>query len=130
MSCITDSLDEKCRRIVRKMKKHPSEPTPVTFIEREMALTLDHMDTIRERQKALSAWSIEKELYIDTQILNLEQRADRLPDWLERTRFKNKLNQMLYKVEWDVRRLAIEEESALQQLRKRLLELWNMHDQL
>ena len=130
MSIIADDLEDKCRRIIRNLKKHSPDPTPATFIGREMALTLDHIDKVRERQRALGARFVDKELYIDTQIMNLEQRLDLLPDWLERTRLKNEFNRILDRAEWHAQRLAIEGESALQQLQTRLLELWNMYDQI
>lgn len=130
MSFIADDLEDKCRRIVRKQKQQPTEPTPSTFVGREMALTLDHMNTVRERQRALGARFVDKELYIDTQIMNLESRPSLANNWLEQTRLKNEFNRMLDRAEWHAQRLAIENESALQHLRTRLLELWNMHDQL
>ncbi len=130
MSLIAADLEVTCRRIVRKMKIRSSEPIPTTFIAREMALILDCIDTVRERQRALGAGFVNKELYIDTQVMNLEEYTERIPSWLERTKIKNELNRMLERAEWHAQRLVIESESALQQLQKRLLELWNMHDQL
>ena len=131
MSLIAADLEVTCRRIVRKQKRQESsEPTPSTFIVREMALTLDCMDAIRERQRSLRARFLDKELYFDTQIMNLGEYTKRIANWLERTRFENECNRMLDRAERHAQRLAIENESALQQLQKRLLELWNMHDQL
>ena len=130
MSIVADDLEGKCRRLVRNMKEHASEPTPATFVGREMALTLDHMDTVRKRQRVFDEWFVEKELYISTQIMNIEERVDLLPDWLERTRLKNEFNRMLDRIKWQAQRHAIEEESMLRQLQTRLLELWNMYDQL
>lgn len=130
MSIIVDDLEDKCRRIVRKQKQQPTEPTPVTFIGREMALTLDHMDTVRDRQKDLKKQLLEKELYCHSEIMNLEHRPSLRNNWLEQTRLKNEFNRMLDRAEWHAQRLAIENESALQHLQKRLLELWNMYDQL
>ena len=130
MSLIADDLQDKCRRIVRNLKKNSSEPTPATFVGREIALTLDHMDKVRERQRVLGARFVEKELYIDTQIMNLESRPSLANNWLEQTRLRNEFNRMLDRAEWHAQRLAIESESTLQQLQSRLLELWNMYNQL
>ena len=130
MSNITDTLEEKCRAIVHNMEKQVSEPVPATFIRREMALHLDHMDTIRERQKVLKAELLERELEIDTQILNIEERIDLVPDRIERMQLINELKQVLEQTKLKTQRSLMETEFALQKLQTRLLQLWNMHDQL
>ena len=130
MSIIVDSLEENCRAIVRNLEKQPSEPGPMTFIGREMALHLDHMDAIRQRQKELKAELLKRELEIGTQILNAEERADLIPNMMERMQFVNELKQMRDQVQAQVQRLSVESELALQKLRTRLMQLWNMHDQL
>jgi hypothetical protein len=130
MSFIADDIEDKCRRIARKVAKDASEATPNTFIGREMALLLDHMDTIRKRHKNQRAQLLEKELDIGTQILNTEERIDLIPNRMERMRLVRELKQMLDRITLASQHLATETESALQHLQERLLKLWNMHDQL
>ena len=126
MSIIADNLEEKCRHIVRDIKKHASEPTPATFVGRDMALNLDHMDAIRERQKVLKAQLLERELDIGTQILNTEERTDIVPNKMERMQLVNELKQMLDQIKSHTQQLIIENESALHRLQTRLLHLWNV----
>ncbi len=130
MSMIADEIEDRCRRIGRKMKTHVEDPTPATFISREIALTLDHVDVLRTRQKDLEAWYMEKRLYIDTQILNLKTQPSLMNDWLGQTQLANEFIRMLDSAEGHTQRAATEISSLLQQQQKRLLELWNMHDQI
>jgi hypothetical protein len=130
MSIIADNLEERCRHIVRNIKRRASEPTPATFVGREMALNLDQMDVIRERQKELKAQLLKRELEIGTQILNTEERADLVPNKLARMQLVNELKQMLDQIKSQTQHLIIENESALYKLQTRLLQLWNIHDQL
>ncbi len=130
MSIIADDLEDKCRRVVRKATKQGSEATPTAFIRREIALTLDHIDTIRKRHKDHRAQLLERELDIGTQILNAEERIDLIPSRMDRSRLVQELKQSLDGITMASQRLTIETESALQQLQIRLLKLWNMHDQL
>lgn len=119
MTMIADDIEENCRRIARKVKVNRPDPSPATFIGREIALTLDHVDVIRERQRALEAWFMEKQLYIDTQILNLKTKPSLINNWLEQTRLTNEFVRMLDQIERHTHRTATEISSLLQQLQKR-----------
>jgi hypothetical protein len=130
MSIIAHDIESKCRRIARKVTKHASDSTPTTFIGREMALALDHIDAIRKRHASQRAQLLEKELEIGTQILIMEERIDLIPNRMERMRLVQELKQSLDRITMAAQRLAIETESASQQLQVRLLKLWNMYDQL
>jgi hypothetical protein len=99
MSIIVDDLEDKCRQTTRDMKRGPLDLTPVTFVGREIALILDQIDKIRDREKALMRRLQARRLSIGTQIMNIDSRTDLVPNWLERTRLKNEFTQMLDKIE-------------------------------
>ena len=130
MSFIVDDLEGKCRQIVRSSKKHSLEQTPATFVIREIALILDHIERVREQQRNVGAAFVDKELYLDTEIMNLDSRPSIKGNWLEQLRLKNEFNRMRDQAEWHAQRLAVENELALQRLQARLVELLNMYDQL
>ena len=130
MSFVANDLEDTCRRIALNLKGHSAEPIPATFIGREIALTLDHMHEVRVRLKGLQARLVERQLSINTEIMSLKSRPSLINNWLEQTRLKNAFGHMLERAEWHTQRLTAESESRLQQLRSRLLELWNLYDQL
>lgn len=130
MSFIVDDLEQQCRRIVRVLRNQSSEQTPATFIAREIALKLDHLEVVRKRQRDLGRRFVNKELYIDSQIANLRNRPSLTNDWLGYMRLRNEFDRILDRAEWHAQRFAVEIESRLQDLQQRLLELVNMYDQL
>lgn len=130
MNIIADDLEDKCRQIARDVKKQPLRDAPAALVGREIALMLDHMAIVRGRQRALIRRLKARELYIDSQIMNIDNRIDLLPDWLERTRLKNEFAQMLDQIENHTQRALVEGDTALRQLQVRLMELANMHGQL
>lgn len=130
MSFIAKDLEEKCRRIARKVTEHDFGATPVAFIGREMALVLDHIDTARKRYAKNRAELREKELELGSEILNTEERVDLFPNRIERIRLVQDLKRSLDHILMAAQRLAAETESAVQHQQLRLLKLWNMYDQL
>ncbi len=130
MSHIVDDLEDNCRRLVRKSKKQSPEQTPATFVVRKIALYLDQLDRLRNQQRDLGRRFVDKELYIDSQIMNLRNRPSLTNNWFEQTRLRNEYDRRLDQNEWQAQRMAMDYESQLQQLQLRLLELVNMYDQL
>jgi len=130
MNGFVEGLEDRCKHIVHNRKQTPSEPTPATFTVREMALLLDHIDTIRERIEDLKSQFLEKELSIDSEVLNLKSRPSLKNNWLEQTRLKNEFNQTLDTAERHMQQQVAENDRTLRQSHLRLLELLNMHDQL
>ena len=130
MTLMTEELEHKCRQIAGSIKRRPPEATPEAFVMRELALLLDHVDTIRDRQKAMRRRLREKELFFDTQTMNIDKRIDLLPSWLERTKLKNEFARMFERVQTRIHRILIEDDAAILRLQVRLLELLNMYEQL
>ena len=130
MNSFIEELEERCHRIVRNLKTKSSEPTPVTFIGREIAITLERIESIRKQQKELQEHFTKKELYCHSQIMNMEHRPSLKNNWQEQNRLTNEFNSILDQAGWQTRQLISEGETTLHQLRIRLLELLNMYDQL
>lgn len=130
MNNFIDDLEGKCQRIVHKLTKQSSEPRPVTFVGREMAVLIDQIGKVREQQKKLNAQLLEKELHLDTQILNLDSRPSLKNNWLEQTRLRDEYASRIDHAKWQHERLTMDNESTLRKLHMRLLELLNMYDQL
>lgn len=130
MNNFIDDLEDKCRSIVHKLAKQSAEPTPVTFVGREMAVLIDQVSKVRGQKKKLKAQLLDKELHLDTQILNLNSRPSLKNNWLEQTRFRDEYTSRIDNAKWQHERLAMDNESTLRKLHMRLLELLNMYDQL
>lgn len=130
MTRFTEELEARCRRIVRQQNWELSHGAPTTSLRREMALLLSEMDSLRERHERQRKQLLRRELDLGTQILNLEDRIDLIPNWLERRRAVNEAKHTLDQLMFQRERVSWETESSLQRIRVRLLELWNLHDQL
>lgn len=130
MTSFGEDLEAKCGRIVYKMNEQESAPTPATFVGREMALLLDQIDRLKKHQEKQRKQFMKRELEVGSQILNLEDRIDLIPNWQERTGAINEAKRTLDQLKAQAYKSAWEGESALQRLQGRLLELWNMHDQV
>ena len=126
----SDVLEKQCRRIARQLKKEDSDVSPATSVRREVALLLSDIDGIRRRQEVQRKQLVRRELDLGSQILNLKDRIDLIPSWQERTRAINEAKHTLDQVRVQIHRLNWESEMSLQRIRTRLLELWNIHDQL
>ena len=105
---------------------------PGTFVERELALTLDHIQRLRQRDRRLRRGLLERECDIDTQIMNISPSAHRyMPHrWAEQSRMIIQLTAALAAVEDQRRRVNVDYDKRMQTLHDRLLQLLNMHAQL
>ncbi|TWU21300.1 hypothetical protein [Bythopirellula polymerisocia] len=130
MNSFGEELEAKCGRIVERMNKQYSAPTPATFVGREIALVLDHIGQLKRHQEKQRKQLMRRELEVGSQILNIQDRVDLIPDWQERTRARDEAKRTLDQLMGQSYRLAWESQTALQRLQGRLLELWNMLDQL
>lgn len=130
MSWGLGDIEDRCREVARQTRKQLDNPAPSHSIGREIALTLDHVDLLRERQRALERWLLDKQMFVDTQILKIRSRSTIINNWVVEKQLTNDFIRMLDSAEWRTQRTATEISSQLQQLQKRLLELWNMYCQL
>ncbi len=119
-----ERLEARASEIVRG--DHSIERDPVTStIEREIALTLGHLNRARALHRNIHLNLLHQECYLDTEIMQREPtppvyRDPRLP---ERDRLRDRLRD----IERERRNLAAIYEEKLQALRDRLLVLLNRH---
>lgn len=130
MRRFSDHLEKKCRYLIRRISTKENG-TPATLMEREIALTLEQIDSSRSQNRELRERLDQQRLGIETSILNLEPLRH-LPGslFLERTRLKNQLKHTLVRLEQQFQRQIADGQRTLHALQTRLLELWNMRVQL
>ena len=126
-----DKLEKKCRNLLRQKDQVKDHAMPVSLIDREMNLILDQIDAVRRQDMELQNRLEEQRLDIESRILNLEPLLHNPAQfWFERQRLTNQLKYTLVRLEQQIFRFTIENQKSIHTLQKRLLELWNMHDQL
>ena len=108
------------------------EGTPKTFLEREMALVLDHMERLRRQDRNLRDQLSKRQCDIETRILNLQPLPNHYLShhWLERQLLINQLTRSVLRLEDHQRRVAVDTEKQIQAIQIRLLQLLNMRQQL
>ena len=125
----TDNLESKCRRLV---ERETNDAGPTGQVAREIALTLDQIDAVRNEGTRLDDRLIEREMDLKTRILNLktpplEYDWDR---WAKRKQMTHQLETSLVRLEQQVQRLSLDREQRLHRLQDRLMELWNRREQV
>jgi hypothetical protein len=130
MSVVVGAVEDECRRVCRDVEKQFANAEPSNQILREMAMVLDHIDQVRERNAAVDRWCLEKNLFADTQIMNIRSRSRIVANWVVETQMVNDCMRLRDNADWKRLQSAADTTTQLQKLQKRLLELWNMHVQL
>lgn len=126
-----DKLEKKCRNLLRRKDHVQDHAMPVALVDREMNLILDQIDAVRRQDLELRNRLDEQRLEIESRILNQEPLLHHSSQfWFERKRLTNQLKYTLVRLEQQIFRFTIENQKSIHTLQKRLLELWNMHDQL
>ena len=126
-----DKLEKKCRNLLRQKDHVQDHAMPVSLIDREMNLILDQIDAVRRQDLELRNRLDEQRLEIESRILNQEPLLHHSSQfWFERKRLTNQLKYTVVRLEQQIFRFTIENQKSIHTLQKRLLELWNMHDQL
>ena len=128
MSKFKKTLEEKANDIAAYPKKEMWENTVPGMIRREITLTIDQIKRLRERHDEQFKRLLRIECYVDTELLQMEQRQPRyLPYHFPE---KQKLKQRLFDIEKERRNLSLKLEEKTQSLEERLLSLLNKHEQL
>lgn len=130
MTRFTTELEDRCRKLVRKRSRQEISGSPLAGVRREIALLLDHLDQARKRTTRQVAQWQRRQLEVGTHILNVQERVDLVPSWAERMRWVHESKRMLDQLQMETYRLEGEVNLAEQRLHGRLLELWNMHEQI
>ena len=116
-----ETLEERARRLTKRVHDLPWAASPPSITKREIALTLDHIARFRDLHEHLRRNLVRLECYINTELLQLQPRGPVYRD--ERFLERDKLKRRLFKIEEERRRLAVQKEERLQGLHERLLAL-------
>ena len=124
----SQQLEEQARALADRSKHEASRAAPTTGLEREIALTLDHLNRVRElhddERHRLHRW----EGTVNNELLQLEPRG---PVYVDRhTLHRQILKNRLFKIDDERRKLNLHESKEVQGLQDRLLQLLNAHAQL
>jgi len=128
MTKFAKSLEEKANVITTCPKKEWWDTSIPAMIQREIALTLDQIKRLKERHDEQFLRLLRLECYVDTDLMQMEQRQPRyMPYHFPE---KEKLKQRLFDIEKERRNLNLRLEEKTQGLEDRLLGLINRHEQL
>ncbi|RKY12555.1 MAG: hypothetical protein DRP65_00850 [Planctomycetota bacterium] len=128
MAKFAKSLEEKASSIAAFPKKQLWDTTIPGMIRREISLTIDQIKRLKERHDEQFRRLLRLECYVDTDLMQMEQRQPRyMPYHFPE---KEKLKQRLFDIEKDRRNLSLRLEEKTQGLEEKLLSLINKHEQL
>ena len=131
MTRMEKTLEDRCHKLTSQ-KNNESPADQNVFLEREMALTLDHLDRSRNTKESLLQKIDNVGDAVDNRLLNMR----RLPNeysprlWIERDHIRNQLRNTQVRIESDRRRICMDTNKEVQRLQDRLLDLWNKHQLL
>ena len=117
-------LEERARSLARKITWDPSVSSS---IEREVALTLEHLDTTREFREEQLRRLLKAECYVESDLLKLDSYRPRQYHFMfdSRDRLKNKLLQ----IDKERRQLLSTHLQETRELQGKLFNLLNQHAQ-
>ena len=128
MSKFKKTLEEKANDIAAYPKKQLWDTTVPGIICREIALTVDQIKRLRERHDEQFHRLLKLECYVDTDLMQMQQRVPRYAPY--HFPEKEKFKQRLFDIEKERRNLSLRLEEKTQGLEEKLLSLINKHEQL
>jgi hypothetical protein len=128
MSKFAKTLEEKAEFIASVPKQEQWDKSILSILRREIALTVDQIKRLKERHDEQFLRLLRIECYVDTDLMQLEQRIPRYAPY--HFPEKEKFKQRLFGIERERLSLSLRLEEKTQNLETRLLELINQHDQL
>ncbi len=118
-------LEEQARALVDRSNREASRTAPTTGMEREIALTLDHLNRVRKLHDDERHRLRQLECTVNTDRLQIEPRG---PVYVDRhTIHRQILKSRLFKIDDERRHLNLHESKEVQGLQDRLLQLLNTH---
>ena len=121
----TERLEEKAGRIVANSQERTRTNSVEASVRSEIALTLSHINSVRNLHEKLRRNLLRLECYIDTEIM---QRTPRLPAFAEhRIAERDMLRARLLTIEAERRKLIVTEEKELRELHDHLFTLLTRH---
>jgi len=127
-----EDLERICRGIVREAKQGEGIDPSCDSVVREMALTLDHIQRLRQRNHQAQTIFVQRECELSSEIMGLHPNVHYAnpADWLERKKMVFGLMATLARVENRRAQADTDHEKQMMVLHNRLLELLNAHAQL
>ncbi len=126
---ITQDLEAEARDLVRNMKIRQYSGLSITsLLKQDITLTLEQIDRLRDLQERQLRSLCRTECYVDTELMQMEERTPRYSPY--RFPERDKLQKRLFAIEAERRKRAVMYEDRLQGLQNKLLSLMQKHKQL
>ena len=125
---LSTALEDIARVITRDWDRVSLDRSVESILKREIALTLEHIENLRNFNHANLGRLLLIETYIDTEILQMEKSAQRY-SW-ENLPEKEKLQRSLFELERERRNTWIKYGEKLESHHNRLLSLLHKHVQV
>ncbi len=121
-------LEQRARELVSSTRGPVGGSSVTTMLEQEILLTLEQLDGLRALQDRQLRSLCRTECYVDTELMQMEERTPRYSPYRfpEREKFQNRL----FLIEAERRKGAVFYEERMQGLQRKLLSLMQKHDQL
>jgi len=128
MTKFAKSLEEKAEHLASVPKREQWDKSIPSIVRREIALTVDQIKRLKKRHDEQFRRLLRIECYVDTDLMQMEQRIPRYAPhhFPEKEKFK----QRLFEIEKERRNLSLRLEEKTQGLEEKLLSLINQHEQL
>ncbi len=128
MSKFSKSLKEKAEQLSSVPRQEQWDKSIPSILRREIALATDQIKRLKEKHEEQFLRLLRIECYVDTDLMQLEQRIPRyIPYHFPE---KEKFKQRLFEIEKERRNLSLRLEEKTQGLEEKLLHLINKHEQL
>jgi hypothetical protein len=128
MAKFSKILEEKARQLAEDSNDRQWDTSISAAIRRQIALTVEQSRRQRELHERQLRRLLRIECYVDTDLMQLEQRIPRyIPHHFPE---KEKLKKRLFEIEKERRNLTLRLEEKKQSLEDRLLNLLDKHEQL
>ena len=124
----SERLEQRARAISGRREQDDAAVGITSTLERQLGLTLSHIDSVRCVHRDLQRSLLRQELNLDTEIMQREPTDPVYQD--PRLKERDMLRDRLRRVEHERRRLALVEEESLRGLHDRLAETLNRCDTL
>jgi hypothetical protein len=122
------TLEDKADQLAAEANIRQPDTSIPGMLRREIALTVDQIQRLRDRQDEQFRRLLRLECYVDTDLMQLQQRIPRYAPY--HFPEKEKFKQRLFDIEKERRSLSLRIEEKTQGLEDRLLNLINKHEQL
>lgn len=128
MVAFTESFEEKARHIAKDVDVHDWDNSLPAVLKRNIALTLNQIDRLREFHDKHRTQFLETECDLGTELMQMEARTPpyspmRFPE-------REKLNRSLIGIKNEQRKHNVIYEDKLQNLQKTLLKLLHEYEQI